>query len=130
MARGEAFEYARLALVTRLACAGERGRSTRSCSSRAGSTRVGLECLGERGYLASLFAVAPDRDAEALAARVAQALAAVPGAVAGTGTLPGGAGVLARILAPTGATVRRGLDAAWAAAREALIGSAPPGVRK
>ena len=69
VARGEAFEYERLALVTRLACAGER-RAVDTLllePGRLDPRRAGM--LGERGYFASLFAVAPDRDSEALAAR-------------------------------------------------------------
>jgi urease accessory protein len=130
VARGEAFEYDRLSLVTRLSCASEQ-RAVDTLVLEPGRLdlrRAGM--LGERGYVASLFAIAPERDAEALAAPVAQALADVPGAVAGTGTLPGGVGLLARILAPSGVVVRRALEAGWAAAREALLGTPPPGVRK
>ncbi len=86
--------------------------------------------LGDRAYLASLFAVAPDLDAEALAAAVSEATGGLPGSLVATGTLPSGAGVLTRVLAGSGIDAGRALAAAWSAARVALIGTPPPRTRK
>jgi len=130
VAHGELFEYERLSLVTRLSGGGERLAVDALVlkPGRLDPRRAGL--LGGHGYLASLFAVAPAGDSEALATSVTEALAGVPDCVAGAGTLPGELGVLARILAPNGIVVRRALTAAWTAARLALLGSPPPETRK
>ena len=55
--------------------------------------------MGEHGWLVTLLAVAPDRDGEALAARIDRALAADRDVLAAAGCLPGGCGALVRILA-------------------------------
>jgi len=52
------------------------------------------------------------------------------GCLAGIGALPNGAGVGGRILAPDGGSLRRGLDAAFACAFEALVGVVPGARRK
>jgi urease accessory protein len=130
VARGEAFEYERMSLVTRVRSGGEERAVDALVLDPGGLEPRRAGMLGERGYVASLFAVAPGRDAEALAAAVARALAEAPGVLSGTGTLPDGCGVLTRILAASGVPLRRALDIAWATARTELLGTPPPGVRK
>jgi urease accessory protein len=130
VAFGEAFEYTRLSLATRISCDGE----------EAGVDSVVLEpgeldprrpgILGEHAYLGSLFAVAPAGDAEALASSIAAAVEDRPDCLAATGVLPSGSGVLARMLAGSGIAAQRALRDAWTAARTALIGAGPPPRRK
>jgi urease accessory protein len=130
VAHAEAFDYASVSLNTRV-CADGRELAVDSMVLSPGVRDPrGPGILGARPYLGSLFAVAPGGDGRALAASVSSALAGVEGCLAGTGTLPGGAGVLVRVLAASGIAAQRALDAAWSAARVALLGAPPPRRRK
>jgi urease accessory protein len=130
VAFGEVFEYTSLSLTTRISCQGEDVAvdSVSLQPSELDPRRVGV--LAGHAYLASLFAVEPGGDPEALAQTVSQAAGRTPGCLVGTGTLPSGSGVLTRVLARSGISAGRALDAAWSAARLALIGAAPPRRRK
>jgi urease accessory protein len=130
VAFGEAFEYSSLSLTTRISCKGEDVAvdSVRLEPSELDPRRVGV--LAGHAYLASLFAVEPGGDPEALARTISQAAGRTPGCLVGTGTLPSGSGVLTRVLARSGISAGRALDAAWSAARVALIEAPAPRRRK
>jgi urease accessory protein len=130
VAFGEVFGYSSLAFTTRILCNGEEVAvdSLRLEPSKLDPRRQGV--LGGHAYLASLFAVEPGGDPEALAGTISRAAGRTPGCLVGTGTLPSGSGVLTRILASTGISAGRALQAAWSAARLALIDAAPPRRRK
>jgi urease accessory protein len=130
VAFGEAFEYTRVSLVTRISCDGEETAvdSVVLAPGELDPRRPGF--LGEHAYLGSLFAVAPDEDAEALARSIAAAVEHRPDCLAAAGVLPSGLGVVARMLAGSGIAAERALRAAWTAARTAMIGAGPPPRRK
>jgi urease accessory protein len=130
VAFGEVFGYSSLAFTTRILCNGEEVAVDwlRLEPSELDPRRVGV--LGGHSYLASLFAVEPGGDPEALARTIYQAAGRIPGCLVGTGTLPSGSGVLTRILARRGLAASRALEAAWSAARVALIDAVPPRRRK
>jgi urease accessory protein len=131
LARGEAFAYKRLRLATEVRAAGGPALCADTLllePARRSPRRRGL--LGSYPYLGLLLAVAPASDAEALAGRLDAALAAAPDSLAAAGALPAGAGAFARVLAPTPGAARRALDAAWNAARQALVGLPLPPRRK
>ncbi len=88
--------------------------------------------LGDAEYLASLIAVAPEADNEALARAIGDALAGHlrAGVRGAAGELPNGAGALARILAVDAVAAHDALRSAWAAARLALLGLPLPERRK
>ena len=73
--------------------------------------------------------ISRERDAKLLGALRA-ALAGIPGLQAGASELPNACGVWARLLARDGQALRCALAAAWAAARCACTGQAPPPRRK
>jgi urease accessory protein len=130
VAFGEAFEYSRLSLATRISCDGE-GAAVDSVvlePAELDPRRPGM--LGDYSYLSSLFAVEPGGDAEALSRSIAAVVEDTPDCLAATGVLPSGSGVLARMLASSGISAQRVLRAAWTAARTALIGAQPPPRRK
>jgi urease accessory protein len=129
VAHHESFAYTRLSLTTRI----------RVSEREAAVDAIVLEphkrdprvpgVLGEHTYLASLFVVAPDQDPDDLAHAI-RAAADTPDCLLSTGTLPGGAGVLTRLLARSGIAADRALRAAWTAARVRLLGATPPRRRK
>jgi urease accessory protein len=82
----------------------------------------GLGRMGRYACLGSLFVLG---GGTAPLAPLRAVLAALPDAYAGASALPDGAGVVARVLAADGHTLRSCLTAAWAAARGAL--DLPPG---
>lgn len=129
-ARGERFAYELLELRTE---ARRAGRALcvdviRLEPSRSDPLRAGV--LGARDYLVTLLAVAPEHDAEALARRLDDALAAEPGVLGAAGVLPRAAGAFARALAGGPLDARQALRAAWGAARAELAGLPLPEVRK
>ncbi len=130
VAFGEAFEYTRLSLDTRISCDGEEAAvdSVLLEPSKLDPRRPGI--LGEYAYLSSLFAVQPGGDAEALARSIAAAVENTSDCLGATGVLPSESGVLARMLASSGISAQRVLRAAWTAARTALLGAPPPPRRK
>ena len=131
LARGESFAYRRLRLATEVRGAG----GVELCADtlllepgRRSPRRRGL--LGNYLYLGLLLAVAPAKDAEALAERLDAALARAPDVLAAAGALPAGAGAFARVLAATPGAARRALDSAWSTARQAIVGLPLPPRRK
>jgi urease accessory protein len=76
----------------------------------------------------TLFALGPG--AEGLDAAALERRLSVAGCLAGVGTTPHDLGLAVRILAPDGGALARGLDVAFAAAFEALLGFAPARRRK
>ncbi len=129
IAHGERFEYKRLALRTevrhgrRLVCVD----TLMLEPGRMAPNRLGL--LGASNYVASLLAVAPGGDGEALAARIDEALA--QGEARGAaGPLAEGAGAVVRILADSAPAAARALRVAWRTARERLVGLPLPRERK
>ena len=73
--------------------------------------------MGGHACLGSLFVLGAGA---APLAPLRAALEGRPGVYGGASTLPGDAGVVARLLAADGETLRAGLAAAWTAARTAL----------
>lgn len=130
VARAEAFDYASLSLTTRVRVDGREAvvDSLALSPERLDPRTPGL--FGGHQYLASLFAVAPREDAEALAATISSAVAGTANCITATGTLPSGTGALTRVLADSGIAADRALRAAWSAARLALLGAPPPRRRK
>ena len=131
LARGESFAYHRVRLAVE--ARGPDGREL--CAEtlllepgRRSPKARGL--LGAYPYLGSLLAVAPGCAADALADQLDDALADAPGALAGAGALPGGAGAFARVLACSPGALREALDCAWAVARGSLVGLPLPPRRK
>jgi urease accessory protein len=129
-AHGERFAYDLLDLRTEARRAGRvlcvdvlRLEPRRGDPQRAG-------VLGGREYLVTLLAVAPERDAGALARRLDEALGAEPDVFGAAGELPHGAGAMARVLASAPLDARRALLAAWRVARDELAGLPLPEVRK
>jgi urease accessory protein len=130
VAFGEEFEYTRLRLSTRISCAGQEA-AVDSLVLEPGKRqpcRAGV--LGDYAYVASLFAVAPRRDCEALARTVSEAIEGIADCLSAAAILPSNSGVLARILAPSGIPATRALEAAWSAARLMLLGGPAPRRRK
>ncbi len=128
LARGERFAFDRLLLSTRVVADGSELCADTillepQCYSPA---RRGM--LGAFPYFATLLAVAPGRPE--LVERVANTVLGVPGAVAAAGGLPNDCGVVVRVLATSSTAAARTLHIAWSAAREALLGSPAPRVRK
>jgi urease accessory protein len=128
---GEAFAYDRLELET--AVAGADGHEL--CVDRLRLEPAGRHpsvrgLLGAATHLGTLIAVADRHDGEALAAATDARLAGLPDVEAAAGALPGGRGMIVRVLGRSGATVRRAVDVAWAEARLALLGAPPPPRRK
>jgi urease accessory protein len=130
VAFGEAFEYTSLSLSTRISCDGQEA-AVDSLLLEPGELdprRAGM--LGSYAYLASLFAVAPGADPEALARSISDAVEPGPGWLVATAALPSGSGALVRILARSGIPAAGVLREAWTAARLALLGAEPPRRRK
>ena len=128
---GERFAFEEIELRTTILQAGrelcaDALELTPSASRSPG--RAGV--IGEHGWLVTLLAVAPDRDGEALAARIDRALAADRDVLAAAGCLPGGCGALVRILAGGALPARRAFLRAWAETRDELLGLPLPPLRK
>ena len=131
LARGEAFAYERLRLATEVRAVGGPPLCADTLlfePARRSPERRGL--LGRYLYFGLLLAVTPSGDADALADRLDATLARSPDALAAAGTLPAGAGAFARVLGVTPVAARKALEAAWSAAREAIIGLPLPPRRK
>jgi urease accessory protein len=128
LARGEAFEYERLLLSTRVLRGGAElvVDALDLQPARLSPRRRGL--LGRFPYLVSLLAVAAGADA--LADRVDDAVRSVPGTLAAAGPLPNDAGVLARVLATSPSVAAAAANAAWAVLRGGLLGLPLPPYRK
>lgn len=130
VAFGEAFQYTSLSLSTRISSDGQETAvdTVLLQPSELDPRRPGI--LGGYAYLASLFAVAPGADSEALVRTISDAVRHAPDCLVASAALPSGSGVLARILARSGIAANRALEAAWSAARLALLHAPPPRRRK
>jgi urease accessory protein len=128
--RGERFAYDRLGLATEIWAEG-----VEICAERI-LLEPARRAVAERGildgynYLSTLYAVAPGRDADQIADALDKAVRSAPGVLGGAGTLPAGAGALARLLSNSSVTIAYALAAAWTAVRQLLIGHPPPRRRK
>jgi urease accessory protein len=121
-AHGERFAYERLRLETAIRSG---GRDLAVDILDLAPHRQHLDApglLGDNEYTGSLIAACPGIGAARLTRALDARLAAVPGAVAAAGELPGGAGAVARVLAPTVGAARAALRAAWEVARRELVG--------
>jgi urease accessory protein len=129
-ARGERFAYDLLELRTEVRRDGRElcAETLRLEPARAPLDRAGA--LGGWDYLVTLFAVAPERDAANLAARLDAALTVERGVLGAAGELPNGVGAFARMLAPDAPAAERALRGAWAVARRVLLGAPLPERRK
>jgi urease accessory protein len=127
VARGELFAFELLDLRTRVyLVSGEELCVDRLLLEplRTPPTRRGL--LGSTPYLGSIVVVAPDRDADSLAAALDRALDGVGAA----SPLPFDAGAIARVLASTSTELRAALGIGWTTVRQQLRGRAPQPARK
>jgi urease accessory protein len=86
--------------------------------------------LGAGDYLVSLVVLCPERDTERLAAVLDEQLAGRAGVVGAADELPGAAGAVVRVLAPTATAARRALLGVWAVARSEVAGLPLPSLRK
>jgi urease accessory protein len=77
-----------------------------------------------------LFVVAPEADQQTLLARIRARVDACEGLYAGASSMPGGAGVVVRLLAVDGAALRTGMTRAWETIREMTTGRRPTPRRK
>lgn len=140
VAMGERFAYD--LLLHRLAVRSPEGAvlvAETACLRPAAAGLAGPAVLGEFDVVGSLYVLTRQADAIRLAARLHEAGqpeggsvvgVASPEALAGATVLPGGAGVLFRVVAATEGGARGALHRAWAAAREALGAGPPPPVRR
>lgn len=137
----ERFAYERVRLTTAVrelgsaAASGDAPASSELCVDTlelepARRSPAARGVLGGRSYLGTFVAVAPHVDAERLAGLIDTELAVDARVSAAAGTLPNGAGVGARVLASKAADARTALDAAWAVARQELLGAPLPVRRK
>ncbi|AWB27239.1 urease accessory protein UreD [Halococcoides cellulosivorans] len=120
LARGERYAFDRYRAAVRIE--GPGGRLATDRTDLAPDEQGALTAIGgaEGIVLGDLYVVAPDGDADALSDRLH---AAVDGpARAGASTLPRGAGVLVRVVAPAADPVRTAIAAAHDAARRSLLG--------
>jgi urease accessory protein len=132
VASGEAFGYQSLSLTTRIAC-DRHERAVDTILLEPGELdprRPGILGGHEYPYLVSLFAIGPQDRAEPLAESMSDELARVSDCLSAAAVLPSGAGVLARVLAPSALPAQRALRAAWSAARLGLAGVPLPPRRK
>lgn len=131
VARGEVFDYGLVELETSITDATGR----RLCTDRI-VLEPGRRAPAARGllagpsYLCTVVALAPGHDTEALAAAVDERLSERVGTAAAAGTLPHGAGIVARGLAPSLPVALVVLDTVWSYARRQLLGAPPPPRRK
>ena len=125
---GERFDYGEVALRTVVRRRGEELCVDALRLDRGLGARAGV--LGPHTWLATLLAVSPDRDGEALAARLDAALAGEPGVLAAAGVLPHGCGATVRVLAGDAQRARRALHRAWAETRDEYLGLPLPPLRK
>jgi urease accessory protein len=129
-ARGESFRYELVELRTNARRAGRElcADTIRLEPDGRDPRRPGV--LGGYEYLVTLLAIAPERDAEALARRLDDALARESAVVGAAGALPRGAGAMARALTAGPLEARRALLSMWREARAELAGLPLPTVRK
>jgi urease accessory protein len=124
-AAGRAFRRYAVATVVR----DERGVLVADQGSLAGTAFAGeASPLGPYRAAGTLFVLG--RGSDRLDPAVLEARLTATGCLAGISQAPNNAGVAGRILAPDGGTLRRGLDAAFAVAFQAVLGIAPAPRRK
>ncbi len=91
---------------------------------RRAPTLAGM--LDGADHISSVLCICPGADVDGLAHRIDSRLAAAVGDRGAAGALPGGAGVMARILSPTATAARLAVHAAWDVARRELAGTCIP----
>jgi urease accessory protein len=131
LARGEAFEYARLDLQTRVFDAARVELLADTLlfePARRSPTRRGL--AGAYPFVGTALALAPGRNTDELAEALDGACRDERDADAAACLLPGEIGVAVRALAQSHRALRTALDAVWKIARETLVGAPPPRRRK
>jgi urease accessory protein len=129
-ARGERFAYERIRLRLE---ARRDGRELCVDTMELEPARRSPEArgiLGPLDYLVSLVALCPDGDAAGLAGALDDGLAARTDVVGAADELPGGAGAVARILAPSATAAREQLREAWRIIRAELLALPLPATRK
>ena len=95
-----------------------------------GSCDLGGLSPGPSTGHAIVCCVSTESSLETLLSSLRASIADLPHTYAGASTLPGGAGVWARLVADDAHALRTGLAAAWSALRETLTGQAPRPRRK
>lgn len=135
LARGERFAFERYA--ARVTASGPDGLlfedathlAPGAADSGVGGDSAAPGVLGEFDVYGTLFAVAPDRDADALSDRLHDAVSDCEGR-AGATALPNDAGVAVRALGHRAEYVQTALWSAWNAARSDLLDAPAPAGRK
>jgi len=126
VARGERFAYDRIRLETRIEVDGA-VVAIDVLDLEPHRRWPGLPgMLDGADHLSSVLCVCPGADTAGLAGRVDGALAAVVGERGAAGILPGGAGVVARILSPTAISARVAVHLVWDLVRRELAGARIP----
>jgi urease accessory protein len=131
VACAELFAYDRVELATEVLAATGTELAIDRVVLEPGSRSPGCRgLLGGSRYLGTVLVVAPGGRAAGLSTRVDARLQGLRDVQAAAGELPGGAGVLVRALGEQLGSVRSAVDAAWAVAREAVLGlPLPPRLR-
>ncbi|WP_411093677.1 urease accessory protein UreD [Streptomyces sp. 049-1] len=86
--------------------------------------------LGTYDVVGTLYAVSSHMPPRDLVASLREALTAVPDVLAGVTELPGGCGVVVRVLGHTSRAVQTSIHTAWSHARTSLLGAPVPDLRK
>lgn len=86
--------------------------------------------LGGYDVVATMYVVCSQVASSDVVVLLRDALAGVPGVLAGATELPGGCGATARMLGHTSKTVQAAMHAAWNAVRVAVLGVPSPDLRK
>jgi urease accessory protein len=86
--------------------------------------------LGHHTHLASLIVIASPAKSAQWRDRITDAAAALPGVLAGAGSLPGDVGVVVRILSRSLAGATTSVEMLWGVIRSALAKGSPPRRRK
>jgi urease accessory protein len=131
VAHGERFRYELVELRTSVCRDGRElcCETLRLEPRSADPARAGI--LSDGHYLVTLLALAPEHDADGLAAALDGALASLtPGVYCAAGALPNGAGARALALAPDAPSALLAVRTAWAAARRRLLSLPLPPARK
>lgn len=86
--------------------------------------------LGQHDYISTFYVVTSVAPARTLARHIHTVLGEPAGAVVGISELPGGCGVIVRLLARSSQVIHRALQTAWGAARLFVTGRPLPAPRK
>jgi urease accessory protein len=126
VARGEAYAFERVRFETRVLVAGEVAcHDVADLQPGRRSPRL-AGMLGGADQLSTFFCVCPHADVDALAGRIDARLGETVGDRGAAGPLPGGAGVIGRIMSSSAIDARRALQTVWDVARRELVGAGVP----